>query len=347
MVDTTKAKAILTDWKGDNYAFGTDVLDKTGEYAKSIGKNALLVMADLGLDWIEDIYKKVTASLETNGVNYTVILGAGPNAPREDVYRIACWISKTCPDSIVAVGGGSTIDAAKFASVISTYSTSQVVEHLGAAQALASTVEPFFGVGNVTKIQDATGISSIPIVAVETAASSGAHLTKYSNITDEPSAVPYINHSATDYTTIALHPFMWNLVEKFTDIFPSLSELSLSTLPDQFEHALDQVDYEGVITGSYTDDGHAIKGMVIDSWKNNSVEFFGYESSHEDSFNHDLRYSPNRNIDISGPFNLDALNDLLNDTYPSIPASFSDPALYRHLITAEFESSYFTDIIED
>jgi len=183
-VRTDRAKALLTSWKGDGYAFGTGVIDRTGEFAKSIGTRALLIVADLGLDWIEGLYGKVTASLEKNGVSFTAIIGAGPNAPREDVYRIANEISKTCPDVIVAVGGGSTIDAAKCASVLATYSTGQAVKHLGVSQALASTVEPYFGVGNVTKIKEETGVAPVPVVAVETIASSGAHLTKYSNITD-------------------------------------------------------------------------------------------------------------------------------------------------------------------
>ncbi|MFC1693061.1 iron-containing alcohol dehydrogenase [Candidatus Latescibacterota bacterium] len=182
--DFDKVKAILNEWKGDNYAFGLGVLGRTGEFAKSLGQKTLLIVADLGLDWMESVYNKVTASLDSNGVTYSAILGAGPNAPREDVYRIANEISKTRPDSIVAIGGGSTIDAAKFASVISTYSTSQAMKHLEASPALASTVEPYFGVGNVTKIKEATNVAPIPVIAVETISSSGAHLTKYSNITD-------------------------------------------------------------------------------------------------------------------------------------------------------------------
>jgi len=179
-----KAQEILAEWKGDNYAFGIDVLGKTGEFAAAFGKKTLLVVADLGLDWVDGLYKKVTASLDSYGVTYSAVLGAGPNAPREDVYRIANEISKNHPDSVIAVGGGSTIDAAKCASVISTYTTSQVMEHLGASHAIASTVEPYFGVGNVTKIKEAVNINPVPVIAVETIASSGAHLTKYSNITD-------------------------------------------------------------------------------------------------------------------------------------------------------------------
>jgi alcohol dehydrogenase len=45
-------------------------------------------------------------------------------------------------------------------------------------------IDPFFGVGEVTNVCQQTRRSIMPVVAVMMAASSGAHLTKYSNITD-------------------------------------------------------------------------------------------------------------------------------------------------------------------
>ncbi len=57
-------------------------------------------------------------------------------------------------------------------------------EVLGAGLGDADSIEPYFGVGIVTRIKEKTGRAVMPVVAVETAASSGAHLTKYSNITD-------------------------------------------------------------------------------------------------------------------------------------------------------------------
>lgn len=181
---TVKAQKIITAWKGGDYAHGINVLSKTGTFAKSYGKHSLLVVADLGLDWVCVLYQKIAGSLKDNGVSFTAILGAAPNAPREDVYRIANEVSKNRPDSIVAVGGGSTIDAAKAASVLASYTTGQVIEYLGTGESLASSIEPYFGTGNVSKIIKATGVAPVPVVAVETVASSGAHLTKYSNITD-------------------------------------------------------------------------------------------------------------------------------------------------------------------
>ncbi len=182
--DITNARTILSDWKGDDYAFGVDVLDKVGEFAASFGDNALLVVADLGAEWMEPLRAKIADALDEKGISYVSVLGAGPNAPREDVYRIANEISKVYPDTVIAIGGGSTIDAAKAASVLSTYIPDEVMEHLGSSEAHASTVEPYFGMGNVTKIREALDLAPTPVLAVQTIASSGAHLTKYANITD-------------------------------------------------------------------------------------------------------------------------------------------------------------------
>ncbi|KXA95042.1 hypothetical protein AKJ65_02690 [candidate division MSBL1 archaeon SCGC-AAA259E19] len=48
----------------------------------------------------------------------------------------------------------------------------------------ADSIDPYFGTGNVTKVKESTGKKMIPMIAVQTASGSGAHLTKYSNITD-------------------------------------------------------------------------------------------------------------------------------------------------------------------
>jgi alcohol dehydrogenase len=118
----------------------------------------------------------VVDALKDAGVSLAggaVVPGAGPNAPRADVYRIETYILHHRPDVIVAVGGGSTIDACKAANFLA---------------ALGGRVTPeldrWFGTGIVSEALAATGVPLLPLAAVETSASSGAHLTKYSNITD-------------------------------------------------------------------------------------------------------------------------------------------------------------------
>ena len=179
-----QAARVLRNWKGDSYIFGEDVLEATGKYAKLYGKKAALVVTELGQAWIEKPLGRVKASLKANGVAFDTINGARPNAPREDVYRISLQVARSRADVIVPLGGGSTIDAGKAAAVLNTYSPAEVIEILGAGIGDADSIEPYFGTGIVTTIKQKTGRGVMPVVAVETAASSGAHLTKYSNITD-------------------------------------------------------------------------------------------------------------------------------------------------------------------
>jgi alcohol dehydrogenase len=179
-----KAGNMLREWKGDSYAFGFEVLGKAGEQAGKFGKRALLIAAELGEPWVSGFLKTTGDSLRAQGVEFETIAGARPNAPREDLYRLALHISRTRPEVIVALGGGSTIDAAKGADVLSTFSPGDVQDILKPSPALADGIDPYFGVGLVTKVKSGSGKRLVPLVAVQTAASSGAHLTKYSNITD-------------------------------------------------------------------------------------------------------------------------------------------------------------------
>ncbi len=179
-----RAKKILKEWKGESYSFGEDVLEATGKYVRQYGNKVTLAVTELGQAWIEKALEKVKSSLRTKGVIFDTINGARPNAPREDVYRISLQAARTKSDVIVALGGGSTIDACKAAAVLNTYSPQEVIEGLGASAGEADSIEPYFGTGIVTKVKEKTGKPVMPVVAVQTAASSGAHLTKYSNITD-------------------------------------------------------------------------------------------------------------------------------------------------------------------
>jgi alcohol dehydrogenase class IV len=179
-----QAKKVLKDWKGDSYTFGEDILESTGRCAKKYGKKVSLVVTELGQAWVEKPLAQVKASLKANKVKFETINGARPNAPREDVYRISLQVARSKSDAIVALGGGSTVDAAKAAAVLNTYSPSEVMEILGATLSDADSIEPYFGTGTVSKIKEKTGRPVMPVVAIQTAASSGAHLTKYSNITD-------------------------------------------------------------------------------------------------------------------------------------------------------------------
>ncbi|MCK5155578.1 MAG: iron-containing alcohol dehydrogenase [Spirochaetales bacterium] len=166
-----KAKTILREWKGDGYIFGLDILDSIGTIAASYGKTTMIV----SIDMFKGINKKVQKILREAGVAVVgngIVPSARPNAPREDVYRIETYILHFKPDSIIVIGGGSAIDAVKAANALSVLGTE------------SPDIESYFGTGLVTAAVNRTGKKLLPVIAVQTSASSGAHLTKYSNITD-------------------------------------------------------------------------------------------------------------------------------------------------------------------
>jgi len=168
-----RASAILQEFKKERYAFGSGVLaDAPGRFAAELGKRALFV-GPLSSGWFSPVRERVLASLRTAGVDVAEeVRSAAPNAPVEDVYRIHRRIVAGNPDVLVVADGGSGIDAVKAAAVLAT---------LGGSR---PEIEPFFGVGQVTAACQRSGRSVMPVVAVMMASSSGAHLTKYANITD-------------------------------------------------------------------------------------------------------------------------------------------------------------------
>ena len=168
-----KANELLEAWKGDGYVHGLGVMNQIGKIAAHYGKRALVISASV--KFLKAVNDEVVGYLKEAGMELVtdVVEGAKPNAPREDVYRLESYILHYQPDVVVSVGGGSTIDACKSAIMLATYGGKITPE-----------IDHYFGTGLVTEAMEKTGLPMIPMIAVQTSASSGAHLTKYSNITD-------------------------------------------------------------------------------------------------------------------------------------------------------------------
>lgn len=174
MTASERASDLLRRWKGAGYSFGAaGALEGVGASTAEFGGRAL-VFANPS-SWLAPTVAKVLDSLRQAGVEVVggrAWAAARPNAPREDVYRIESAILRFDPDCIVVIGGGSGIDAVKAATILT------------ALGDIDDDIEAYFGVGLVTEALARTGRTLKPIVAVQTAAGSAAHLTKYSNVTD-------------------------------------------------------------------------------------------------------------------------------------------------------------------
>ncbi len=129
-----RASALLKDFKGDAYAFGSGTLDETpGKFAAEFGRNATFI-GPITFEWFQPVLDRILNSLAKAGVEIIdMVKSAGPNAPFVDVYRIHSHIVHRRPDVLVVCDGGSGIDATKAAATLAT---------LGDLQ---PEIDPFFG----------------------------------------------------------------------------------------------------------------------------------------------------------------------------------------------------------
>lgn len=160
---------LLADFKKGRFIYGENCMGEVGDAVAAYGKRAILIRSHF--PGIEPFVKTLRSSLSNAGVELVQesIDIIRPNAPEEDLLKAAEILRDTRPDVVISMGGGSTIDAVKAAIVL---------------DALGGEIEDYFGVGRVSEILEKNGKTLSPHVAIQTAASSAAHLTKYSNITN-------------------------------------------------------------------------------------------------------------------------------------------------------------------
>ena len=165
-----EAQKLLKDYKGKDYTFGIDCLDVLGNYVSEYGDNTLLIISSS--NWAKPLRKKILDILNKSGIKILIEVDtAAPNTPVEDVIKLADIIKSAHPGSITCVGGGSAIDCAKDANVLASLSPDK------------NDLEPFFGVGRVSKIAQEKNKKLLPLIAVEVASGSGSHISKNANVT--------------------------------------------------------------------------------------------------------------------------------------------------------------------
>jgi alcohol dehydrogenase len=166
--DFDKARVLLHEFRDRTYVFGNRVLSKATHVVPELGRRVALVRGTF--EGSDDWVKVIQTRLSEAGVELAAeIKGARPNTPREDVARIAAELEKANPEAVISYGGGSTIDATKAA---------------GALRTLGGQIDDYFGVGLVSAALTRAGQPLLPHLAIQTVASSAAHLTRYANVTD-------------------------------------------------------------------------------------------------------------------------------------------------------------------
>jgi alcohol dehydrogenase class IV len=160
-----EAEKILKAWKPTQIHFGEGAVLRVGEVVKKYGDRTLLIMGKSSIRK-SGVLDRVLQSLSKNSVNGKMVEGVEPNPSKETVYRIAYHLLAGNFDSLVAIGGGSVIDAAKAAGILGTIKEGEI--------------DDYFGVGMVSKKVSKT----IDLIALPTTGGTGSELTKFSVITD-------------------------------------------------------------------------------------------------------------------------------------------------------------------
>jgi alcohol dehydrogenase len=160
-----EAEAIIADWRPTKLHFAEGAVDRVGDVVKGHGGNVLIITGQ-GSAKAGGYLDRITASLDTVGVAHGFCEGVEPNPSKETVYRIVYRLLAGGFDCMLAVGGGSAMDAAKAAGILAT--------------AKEGDLDDYFGVGLASARIDRI----MPLIVVPTTSGSGSEVTKFSVITD-------------------------------------------------------------------------------------------------------------------------------------------------------------------
>lgn len=141
--------------------FGTGTLEATGSFARGFGVRRALLVSDAGVvaaGWTD----RVASSLEKAGIAAVLFSGVTPNPKDTEVKAgVSMYESQGC-EMLVAVGGGSPMDAAKA---------------IGVVMSNGGDVARFEGI-------DAIEQPGPPLVCIPTTAGSSADVSQFAIITD-------------------------------------------------------------------------------------------------------------------------------------------------------------------
>lgn len=141
--------------------FGRSIIGKIGNIAREINTSNALIICDQGVK-VAGIVTPVIQSLENDGIVVRVFDQVTANPSDNLVTEIAEFAKRSPIDVLVAVGGGSAIDAAKAVNVL---------------LANPGPIQLYEGMNRVKS-------ETLPLISIPTTAGTGSEVTSFSIITD-------------------------------------------------------------------------------------------------------------------------------------------------------------------
>ena len=142
--------------------FGVNSVERVGELAKSIGAGKVLLVTDRGLVSAGHA-GRVQALLQTAGIEVTCFDHARENPTTQCVERCVEVARGAAIDTIVGLGGGSSMDTAKGCNFILTN---------------GGQMKDYWGIGRATR-------PMLPLLAIPTTGGTGSECQSFALITDE------------------------------------------------------------------------------------------------------------------------------------------------------------------
>ena len=142
--------------------YGENSVDRVGELARELGFRKILLVTDRGIV-VAGHVERVQKSLETAGMTISVFDQVVENPTTECVDSCVVAARSAGIDSIVGIGGGSSMDTAKGCNFLLTN---------------GRRMQDYWGIGKAAK-------PMLPLIAIPTTAGTGSECQSFALITDE------------------------------------------------------------------------------------------------------------------------------------------------------------------
>lgn len=170
------AKEMLKNYAPTEIVFGECALPRLEQEIRNSGAKCVLFVRGGNHSFVESGMSAALAALQMpTGVTMPCFHAVPPEPDTEVVRAIVSWMKEAQPDLVVAVGGGSVLDAAK-AAYLSWQSGMDVVELFGACVASAKFPDRKFK----------------RVICIPTTSGTGSEITPYSNIVDVERELKFI-----------------------------------------------------------------------------------------------------------------------------------------------------------
>lgn len=209
----TLAMNIFETWPRTKIYFGKGIFKEVGTIAAKYGKKALIVIGGGSVKKNGSLNMLLTI-LDNANIQTSIFEGVEPNPTKKTMETIAKSFSEGNFEIMIALGGGSAMDAAKAALILTSLHETDLA--------------PYFGADMVTKkIERIT----TPCICIPTTAGTSSEITRYSNVT-----VPELKVKKL-ISDIAIHPHVAIVDPMLTTSCPK--DLTITVGLDTLTHAME------------------------------------------------------------------------------------------------------------